>query len=122
MLISLRAFVRCDYLRLGDKLENLASRYTFTVDKLSASLGQDLRSEIEEAVFKLGINEVSEPVKIDKQYYIFKLENIIGSQQLSLTQSQDKIQSYLFDKKLQEGLAKWLDEIKKQSYIKIFDN
>ena len=110
------------FLRLGDKLENLASRYTFTVDKLSASLGQDLRSEIEEAVFKLGINEVSEPVKIDKQYYIFKLENIIGSQQLSLTQSQDKIQSYLFDKKLQEGLAKWLDEIKKQSYIKIFDN
>lgn len=108
--------------RLGEKLEDLATRYTFTVDKLSASRGQDLRSEIEEAVFKLGIAEVSDPVKIDGQYYIFKLDNILGSQQLSLAQAQEKIQAYLFDKKLQEGLTKWLDELKKQSYIKILDN
>ena len=110
------------FLRLGDKLENLATRYTFTVSKLSVSRGQDLRSEIEEAVFKLGVAEVSDPVKIDAQYYIFKLDDIIGSQQLGLAQAQDKIQTYLFDKKLQEGLAKWLDELKKQSYIKILDN
>jgi len=109
-------------LRLGQKLEDLATRYTFTVDKLSATRGQDLRSEIETAVFKLGVSEVSDPVKIDKQYYVFKLDNILGSQQLSLSQAQDKIQAYLFDKKLQEGLTKWLDEIKKQSYIKTFDN
>jgi parvulin-like peptidyl-prolyl isomerase len=110
------------YLRLGDKLENLATRYTFTVDGLSVSREQNLRKEIEEAVFKLGISEVSDPVKIDGQYYIFRLNEIIGSQQLSLTQSQDKIQAYLFDRKMQEGLTKWLDEIKKQSYIKILEN
>jgi len=110
------------YLRLGDKLENLATRYTFTVDGLSVSREQNLRKEIEEAVFKLGISEVSDPVKIDGQYYIFRLNEITGSQQLSLTQSQDKIQSYLFERKMQEGLTKWLDEIKKQSYIKILEN
>ncbi|MDD5409320.1 MAG: peptidyl-prolyl cis-trans isomerase [Candidatus Omnitrophica bacterium] len=110
------------YLRLGDKLEDLATRYSFTVDKFSASQGQELRSEIEEVVFKLGISEVSDPVKIDGQYYIFKLDDIVGSKQLSLAQAQDKIQAYLFDKKMQEGLAKWLNELKKQSYIKILDN
>ncbi|MFA4993086.1 MAG: peptidyl-prolyl cis-trans isomerase [Candidatus Omnitrophota bacterium] len=110
------------YLRIGDKLEDLATRYTFTVDKLSASQGQDLRSEIEEVVFKLGMGEVSESVKIDGQYYIFKLEDIAGSKQLSLAEAQDKIQAFLFEKKMQEGLAKWLDELKKQSYIKILDN
>lgn len=110
------------YLRIGDKLEDLATRYTFTVDKLSASQGQDLRSEIEGVVFKLGIGEVSEPVKIDGQYYIFKLEDIAGSKQLSLSEAQDKIQAFLFEKKMQEGLIKWLDELKKQSYIKILDN
>ena len=109
-------------LRLGTKLEELAARYTFTTDKLSASAGQQLRPEIEATVFKLGIAEVSNPVKIDQQYFIFKLDNIIGSQQLSLAQAQDKIQAYLFEKKLQEELAKWLDELKKQSYIKIFEN
>ncbi len=109
-------------LRLGTKLEALAERYLFSTDKLSASQGQELRSEIEEAVFKLGIGEVSNPVKVDARYYIFKLDNIIGSQLLSLDQAQSKIQTYLFEKKLQEALAKWLDELKKQSYIKILDN
>ena len=109
-------------LRLGTKLEELAAKYAFTTDKLSASAGQQLRPEIEATVFKLGIGEVSNPVKIDSQYFIFKLDNILGSQQLTLAQAQDKIQGYLFEKKMQEELAKWLDELKKQSYIKILEN
>jgi len=109
-------------LRLGTKLELLAAKYAFTTDKLSASAGQQLRPEIEDTVFKLGIGEVSNPVKIDMQYFIFKLDDIMGSQQLSLIQAQDKIQSYLFEKKMQEELAKWLDGLKKQSYIKILEN
>lgn len=109
-------------LRLGAKLEDLATKYAFTTDKLSASAGQQLRPEIEATVFKLGIGEVSNPVKIDAQYFIFKLDDILGSQQLSLVQAQDKIQAYLMEKKMQEELSKWLDELKKQSYIKILEN
>ncbi|MFH0918278.1 MAG: peptidyl-prolyl cis-trans isomerase [Candidatus Omnitrophota bacterium] len=109
-------------LRLGTKLEELAVKYAFTTDKLSASAGQELRPEIEATVFKLGIGEVSNPVKIDAQYFIFKLDDIVASQQLSLTQAQDKIQAFLFEKKMQEELVKWLDELKKQSYIKILEN
>jgi len=109
-------------LRSGKKIEELAGRYTFTIDKLSALQGQQLRAEIEDTVFKLGINEVSNPVKIEEKYYIFRLDGILGSQQLSLIESQDKIQAYLFEKKLQEALTKWLDELKKQSYIKILEN
>ncbi len=110
------------YLRLGEKLENLATRYAFTTDTLSVYQGQDLRNEIEDTVFKLGMSEVSDPVKIDGQYYIFRLDEILGSRQMDLAQSQERIQAYLFDKKLQERLNSWLDELKKQSYIKILDN
>ncbi|MDP2044368.1 MAG: peptidyl-prolyl cis-trans isomerase [Candidatus Omnitrophota bacterium] len=109
-------------MRQGEKLEDLATKYPFTVDKLSAWKGEDLRKEIDETVFSLGLGEVSAPVKIDEKYYVFKLENIVGSQQLDLTQAQDKIQAYLFEKKLQEGLTKWLDELKKLAYIKITAN
>lgn len=109
-------------MRLGEKLEDLAGKYEFTFDKLFASKGQNLRSEIEEVVFKLGINEISEPIKIDGQFFIFKLNNVITDRQLSLAQAQGKIRDYLFEKKLQEALAKWLDELKKQSYIKIIEN
>ncbi|MDP3041157.1 MAG: peptidyl-prolyl cis-trans isomerase [Candidatus Omnitrophota bacterium] len=109
-------------LRLGSKLEELASKFIFTTDKLSASAGQQLRPEIEDTVFKLGIGEISNSVKIDTQYFVFRLDDIIGSQQLSLARAQDKIQVYLFEKKMQEELAKWIDELKKQSYIKILEN
>lgn len=109
-------------LRLGTKLEELAGKFIFTTDKLSASAGQQLRPEIEDTVFKLGISEVSDPVKVDTQYFVFRLDDIIPSQQLSLAQAQDKIQEYLFEKKMQEELAKWIDELKKQSYIKILEN
>ncbi|MDD5476760.1 MAG: peptidyl-prolyl cis-trans isomerase [Candidatus Omnitrophica bacterium] len=109
-------------LRVGSKLEDLAAKYQFTTDKLTVAQGQQLRSEIEETVFKLGIREVSNPVKIDAQYYIFRLDDIIGSRQLGLDEAQAKIQVYLFDKKMQDALAKWLDELKKQSYIKILEN
>jgi parvulin-like peptidyl-prolyl isomerase len=109
-------------LRLGVKLEDLAAKYTFTIDKLSALAGQQLRPEIEDTVFKLGIGETSNPVKVDAKYFIFKLNDIIASQPLSLIQSKDKIKAYLFEIKMQEEMVKWLDEIKKQSYIKILEN
>ncbi|MFA5200380.1 MAG: peptidyl-prolyl cis-trans isomerase [Candidatus Omnitrophota bacterium] len=109
-------------LRLGVKLEELAAKYPFSTDILSASKGQELRQEIEDTVFKLGIGEVSEPVEIDQQFYVFKLDDIIGSQQMSLSQAKDKIREFLVEKKTQKALAEWLDELKKQSYIKIFEN
>ena len=84
--------------------------------------GQQLRPEIEDTVFKLGIGEISNPVKVDAQYFIFKLDDIIASQPLSLVQAQDKIKEYLFEIKMQDEMSKWLDEIKKQSYIKILEN
>jgi parvulin-like peptidyl-prolyl isomerase len=109
-------------LRLGSKIEELAAKFVFTVDKFSATAGEQLRPEIESTVFKLGLGEISNPVKVDAQYFIFRLDEITPSQQQTLTQSQDKIQAYLFEKKMQEALDKWLDELKKQSYIKIIEN
>ena len=109
-------------LRLGVKLEELAGKYPFSTDILSASQGQELRQEIEDTVFKLGIGEVSLPVEIDQQFYIFKLDDIIGSQQMSLIQAKDKIRELLIEKKTQKALAEWIDELKKQSYIKIFES
>jgi len=106
-------------LRIGKKPEDLATRYSFTFNNLNVSEGDDLRPEIKEAVFKLGFGEISNAVKVDNQYYIFKLVNIIDSRQLTLNQAQEKIQAYLFDKKMQESLLEWLNGLRKQAYIKL---
>jgi parvulin-like peptidyl-prolyl isomerase len=105
-------------LRTGIKLVDLAARYPLTVNKLNARK-EELRKDIADVVFKLGVSEVSNPIKIDDKYYIFKLENIIPSRQLSLSEAQDKIYAFLFEKKMQEKLTKWLDEIRQKSYVKI---
>ncbi len=108
-------------LRAGKKLVDLAAKYPLTVNKLNARR-QELRKDIEDTVFKLDISEVSNPVKIDDKYYVFKLDNIIPARQLSLPEVQDKIYAFIFEKKMQEKLTKWLDELKQKSYIKILQN
>jgi len=106
-------------LRLGKKPEELGKVYSFRKSKMNVALGDNLRKEIQDVVFKLGISEVSNPTEIDGQYYIFRLNDIIGSRQLSLTEAQSRIHAFLFEMKMQEGLTRWLDELKKRSYIKI---
>jgi len=106
-------------LKSGQKTEDLAARYPFTMNKFNVLEGEDLKKEIQEGVAKLGINEVSASVKIDDKYYVFRLLNIIPPKQLGLSEVQYKIQTFLFERKMQEDLAKWLDELKNKSYIKI---
>jgi parvulin-like peptidyl-prolyl isomerase len=106
-------------LKSGQKLEDLASRDQLTVDKLNVTHRGEFKKEIEDIIFKLNLSETSEPLALDSKFYIFELEKIIPSKQLTLSEVQDKIHAYLFEKKMQEELTKWLDELKKQSYIKI---
>ena len=108
--------------RSGQKLEDLLTRYPATINRLEAAKGENLRKDIEDEVFKLGIGEISEPVKIDNQFYIFKLDNIAASRKPTLFEVQDKIRDFLFQTKMQQDLAKWLDELKSKSYIKILQN
>ena len=109
-------------LKSGQKLTDLAARYPVTVDTLRAAQGGELRKDIEEAVFKLGIGEITEPIKVNDKYYIFKLNDIIPPRQLTLSESQEKIHAFLFQEKMEEELVKWLKELKKQSYVKVTQN
>ncbi|MCX5699965.1 MAG: peptidyl-prolyl cis-trans isomerase [Candidatus Omnitrophica bacterium] len=106
-------------LKSGLSAEDLATRYPFTVNKITMRQGERLKPEIEEIVLKLGINEISEPVKISDKYYVFKLFNIIPSRPLQLTEVQNKIHDFLVEQKAQDKLTEWLNELKKQAYIQI---
>ncbi|HPL83048.1 MAG TPA: SurA N-terminal domain-containing protein [Candidatus Omnitrophota bacterium] len=106
-------------LKSGAKLSDLAARYPLTLNRLNVNQGDELRKEIEDVVTKLGLNEVSEPVEIGGKFYIFKLINITPSKELALGQVQERIRNILLEQKMQESLTRWLDELKKNSYIKI---
>ncbi|MCX5697809.1 MAG: peptidyl-prolyl cis-trans isomerase [Candidatus Omnitrophica bacterium] len=103
----------------GKSPDTLAGEYTFEVDNIEISQNKEFRPEIENAVFKLGPGELSEPIKVDQVFYIFKLEKVVPSRQLKLSEVQENIHGYLFNIKMKEALANWLDSLHKHSYIKI---
>jgi len=111
-----------DNLKSGQNFQEVANKYSLTINKLNCDSGVQLRKDIEEALFKMNIGQISAPVKIENNYYIFKLNNIITPRHQNLSEVQDEIQAMLFNKKMQEALVKWLDELKGRSYIKILQN
>lgn len=106
-------------LKKGQGVQELAKKYSFSVNRLTTTKNGELKKEIEDIVFRLNKDGVSEPVKIEGDYYIFKLNNILPRRKLNLAEVQDKIYSYLFNQKMEKEMADWLDELKKRSYIKI---
>lgn len=108
-----------DNLKEGHQLQDLAQKYSLSINKLIAMRNGQLRKDVEDVVFRLKLGEISEPIKIEDKYYIFKLNSIIAARHQSLSEARDKISEFLFNRKMQEELARWLDELKKQSYIKI---
>ena len=109
-------------LKSGGKLEDLAARYPIKVNTLEVRKPGELRKEIEDTVFKLGVGEVSNPVPIDKKFLVFRVDYITASSQLPLSQVQEEIHTLLNNKKMQEEMAGWIDDIRKRSYIKIMQS
>jgi peptidyl-prolyl cis-trans isomerase SurA len=108
-------------LQKGKNIQELATESSLKVNTFVARKGE-LRPDIEAIVFKLQPGQVYAPAKIKDTYYIFKLSNIIPPRQQLLSEVTGEINKFLFDRKMQERLSAWLDEIKKRSYIKIIPN
>jgi parvulin-like peptidyl-prolyl isomerase len=81
--------------------------------------GKELKPEIEEPLFALSVGDVAAPQKIEDRYYVFKLQSVAAPAHQSLADAQERIQTFLFNTKMQDALQKWLNELKKKSYIRI---
>jgi peptidyl-prolyl cis-trans isomerase SurA len=109
-------------LKSGSDFNDTAAKFALSVDKINASKDGELNREIEAVVFNLKPSEISRPIKIGDTFYIFKFDNIIPPRQQSLLEVQDKIYTFIFEQKMQEALGTWLNELKKQAYIKILQD
>ena len=109
-------------LKNGQEAKSLLNKYSAIANKLSLTDEGQFNKEIEKEVLKLKIGEVSKPIKVEDKYYVLKLQNIIPARELTMPEAQERIFSYLFEKKMQEKLSDWLDELKKRSYIKVMQD
>ncbi|MCX5714002.1 MAG: peptidyl-prolyl cis-trans isomerase [Candidatus Omnitrophica bacterium] len=103
----------------GSTPDSLTEKYSIEIENIEVSQNKEFREEIENAVFKLNTGEFSVPVKVDDVFYILRLEKIAPPRQLKLSEVQENIYAYLSNTKMQVALVKWLDNLRKHSYIKI---
>ena len=111
-------------LERGASFENLAKQYS---DDVSASQLGDMgfidkgymTKEIDEVLFSLTPQELSQPVKTKLGYYIFKLEDKEPQTVTSLKEAEIKIKSILFVQKFNERFKKWITGLKEDAYISI---
>ncbi|MFH1354534.1 MAG: SurA N-terminal domain-containing protein [Candidatus Omnitrophota bacterium] len=99
-------------------LEEIAIEHSLSVDSLEV-IERELSEEVSKEVFRLEVGQRSGLVHLEGKYYIFRLNQIIPSRKLNLSEVQDQIKLYLFEKKMQESMLQWLDGLKEKSYIKI---
>jgi parvulin-like peptidyl-prolyl isomerase len=108
-------------LKRGRSFDEVAQQYSLQVNKLTAGKGELLK-EVEDIIFGLNINGISKPAKFENTFSIFRLTKIISPRKQSLSEAQDTIYNYLYERRMQEELINWLDELKKHSYIKILSD
>jgi len=107
-----------EQLKSGKDIAEVGKENSLTVNTFLAKQGE-LKKEIEDILFNLVSGGLAPPLKIKDKFYIFKLNNVSLSRQQTLLEVQDAISDTLMEAKMQEEMAKWLDEIKKAAYIKI---
>lgn len=107
-----------DKLKNGQKFSEAASENSLSINTLAVTQGQ-LKKDIENIIAGLKAGELSEPVKIENKYYIFTLIKYAPERPRSLSESLADIYDFLYSVKLKEDMVNWLNELKKQAYIKI---
>lgn len=104
----------------GKDINELVKESGFTANVFSARKNGELKKDVEEVLFNLKLNEVSQPLKIKDSYYIFQLSKINPAREQALSEVQDSIHAILYENKMQEAMVVWIDQLKKKAYLKKF--
>lgn len=102
----------------GIPFEDVAKEYSESPSIGIIERGQ-LQPDIEETVFLLLPNKISDIVKVETGFYIFKVNGKTPAEVSPLKEVKDDIQKILYREKFQEKFTKWIETLKKDAYIEI---
>ncbi len=103
------------YSAAANKERNRGKLGTFTEEQLLSFMNpQDVS-----LIFSLDSGDVTPPIRMQDGYYIFRINDIVESKQLTYEESQERIQSFLLRMKGEERLKKWLEDERAATRIQI---
>ena len=108
----------------GEDLSALAGKYSEGPEKENqGELGNfkkgELEKDLEQAVEKLGVGEMTPWLKVRAGWFLLKLEEKKESRLKSFEEVRREIEEKFFNEQSQEKLAEFLKKLKEKSYIKI---
>jgi len=102
-----------------ENLDQVAAVYSLQITDLGWVTSKQLNKQIARIVFNLQQGRISPLMNLADNNYLFEVKQIQPSKELSLTQMQDEISKYLFEKKMKQALREWLEELKSKAYIEV---
>lgn len=78
-----------------------------------------LKPEIEEKLFNMKEDEISDPIEVENGIYIFRFVSKSPRETRSLTEVKETIRNKIFEKKFQERFASWIEKLRKKAYVEI---
>ena len=110
----------------GADFETVARRYSEDPNADQGGLLEWVRPgqllpELDEALFRLQPGEVSAPIRTPLGYHVVKVIERRAFSPEQAAESRDQFEQRLYREKFTQAMTKWLDELKANAYIEIFD-
>ena len=102
----------------GENFDQVFQKYSDGSSVGEIEQGQMVDS-IENVVFSLKLEEVSDPVEVENGIYVFKAIGISPGKQQTLAEVKDKIYGELLDDEFQDKFKEWVDKLRKKAYVEI---
>ncbi len=75
--------------------------------------------DIEEPLFKLKLEEVSDLIEVEGGVYVFKVIGISPGKQQSIKEVKNQVYNKLFDEQFQTKFREWIEKLRKKAYVEI---
>jgi parvulin-like peptidyl-prolyl isomerase len=79
----------------------------------------ELLPELDEALFRLGVGELSSPIQTRVGFHLVKVEERRPASSLSLMEANRAIHQRLYQEKFEDAFRRWVEELNKKAYIEI---
>ncbi len=112
-------------LTTGKKFDDVAKRYSKSPEGgAGGDLGMvakgQMPKELDEAIFRLKVNEVSKVIESPYGFHVLKVVEFTRPRQMTFAEARDGIHKRLFQERLERKFDEWFAETKKNADIKIF--
>lgn len=78
-----------------------------------------LKPEIEQKVFNMKEDEITDPIEVENGIYIFRFIRSSARETRPLKEVKEAIYNTIFEKKFQDRFTAWIDKLRKKAYVEI---